>query len=87
MLELYFIIVNVLAFGLCGIDKRRAKRQEWRVKERTFIFLITIGGAIGFYFGMIIFRHKTRKPLFRFGVPLMIITQVTIFLCYVLDIL
>jgi len=33
-------------------------------------------GSVGAYLGMMVFRHKTLKPLFRFGVPVMIIVHV-----------
>ena len=37
--------------------------------------LAAAGGSAGAYLGMLVFRHKTLKPLFRFGVPAMIIVQ------------
>lgn len=33
----YLIAVNVLAFVLMGIDKRRAKQNAWRIPEKTLI--------------------------------------------------
>ena len=32
-----FVIMglNVVAFALMGIDKRRARRNQWRISERT----------------------------------------------------
>ena len=40
----YLIAVNVLAFVLMGIDKRRAKQNAWRIPEKT-LFLPAILGA------------------------------------------
>ena len=37
--------------------------------------LAAVGGAAGAYLGMLLFRHKTRKQLFRYGVPVIFIVQ------------
>lgn len=62
---------NVFSFVLYGLDKFRAREEKWRVSEQ--ILLITsLLGPIGAWLGMQYFRHKTRKPIFRFFVPLFI---------------
>ena len=33
------------------------------------------GGSVGAYLGMLVFRHKTLKPLFRFGVPVIMLVH------------
>lgn len=73
---------NLAAFILMGVDKRRAIKGRWRIPERTLFLWAVFGGAWGAYAGMRIFRHKTRKPLFRFGYPVLCIleTIVLIFL-------
>jgi len=40
--------------------------------------LAAAGGSIGAYLGMMVFRHKTLKPLFRFGVPVIVLLHVMI---------
>ena len=35
-------------------------------------------GAVGAYLGMLVFRHKTLKPLFRFGVPVVMLVHVLV---------
>ena len=37
--------------------------------------LAVAGGAVGAYLGMLVFRHKTLKPLFRFGVPVIMLVH------------
>ena len=47
VLLVWLVLVNVLNFALMGADKRRAKRDEWRVRERTFFVLALLGGTPG----------------------------------------
>ena len=75
LLGLYFLIINVIGFLLMFIDKRRSINREWRIRERTLFIISIIGGAIGSYLGMKIFRHKTKHLKFTLGVPLIIIIQ------------
>ena len=63
------VLVNLVEFALMGWDKRRARRGEWRVRERTFFLLALLGGALGGVAGMRVFRHKTRHWYFRYGLP------------------
>ncbi|SIT84777.1 DUF1294 domain-containing protein [Edaphobacillus lindanitolerans] len=60
-------IMSVYGFILMGLDKRRAKRGEWRIPERTLWTVALFGGGIGCYLGMQTFRHKTRHTSFRLG--------------------
>ena len=53
------------------IDKRRAKRNLWRIPESTLMTIAALGGSFGALIGMNIFHHKTKKPLFSIGVPLL----------------
>ena len=76
---LYLVVINIVAFILYGIDKNRAKQGDWRIPEATLIAIAAIGGSIGAYAGMRAFHHKTRKPLFRIGVPVIILIQTAAF--------
>jgi uncharacterized membrane protein YsdA (DUF1294 family) len=58
------IVINVAAFAMFGIDKARAERGMWRIKESTLLGLALIGGTLGAYAGRKAFRHKTRKQPF-----------------------
>lgn len=75
----YFIIINIIAFAVYGLDKKRAIAEEWRIPEATLLTLAAVGGSIGALFGMQTFHHKTRKPKFRYGVPLMMFLHLGIF--------
>jgi len=65
ILLIYLVFINVLALLTMWWDKRRAKKDEWRVSEATLLIISFIGGAIGMFLGMFRFRHKTRKRLFQ----------------------
>lgn len=67
--------MNVLAFSLMGADKRRARRQQWRIPERTLLLTSACFGALGGWLGMRLFRHKTRHRAFRWGLPAMLAVQ------------
>lgn len=75
-LEYYLVFVNIFAFALCGIDKYKAKRGLWRIKERTLFASAIAGGSLGLFFGMRIFRHKTMHRSFTIGVPLILACQI-----------
>lgn len=69
----YLIAINLISFAVYGIDKRRAKQGKWRVSEAMLLILALIGGAVGAMAGMQTFRHKTKKPKFYIGVPLIFV--------------
>lgn len=75
MFYYYLIAVNVLAFALMGIDKYRARRNQWRISEKTLFLSAIIGGSCGAIFGMNLFRHKTKHWYFVFGMPLILFIQ------------
>ena len=64
-------IWNFAVFCLYGFDKHRAKRGGRRVSERVLLLSAALLGSPGALFGMYIFRHKTKKAIFKFGVPLL----------------
>ncbi|MDU5151733.1 MAG: DUF1294 domain-containing protein, partial [Clostridium sp.] len=49
---IYFIVINSIAFFSMYIDKKRAIRNEWRIKEATLMSIAVIGGSIGSMIGM-----------------------------------
>ncbi|MGM9618613.1 MAG: DUF1294 domain-containing protein [Oscillospiraceae bacterium] len=75
---LYLLLINLLTFLLYGIDKRRARREKWRIRERTLLLLPLLGGSLGALLGMRVFHHKTRHWYFRCGVPLLFLLQLAL---------
>ena len=73
---IYVCVINVIAFLMYGLDKQKAKRRQWRIPEATLLGVAVIGGSIGAFLGMQVFHHKTKKPKFYIGVPVIFILQV-----------
>ncbi|SDC43070.1 Uncharacterized membrane protein YsdA, DUF1294 family [Succiniclasticum ruminis] len=69
------IIVNIITFFVYGLDKLKAVNYWWRIPEWVLLGLAAAGGSVGAYLGMMVFRHKTLKPLFRFGVPVILLVH------------
>ena len=78
ILIIYLVIINLAAFFIFGIDKRRAIKNRWRIAESTLFLLALIGGSIGAEAGMYVFHHKTRHLRFVIGIPLIFTLQVLI---------
>ena len=76
----YLVLVNIIAFITIYIDKKKAIKHKWRIKESTLFLLSIIGGSLGTLLGMYTFRHKTKHLKFTLGIPLIIIIQILIFI-------
>lgn len=60
-------VMNTALFCMMGIDKRRARQGKRRIPEKRLFALAILGGAVGGWLGMYVFRHKTRHWYFRVG--------------------
>ena len=69
----YLVLMNFGAFMTFGMDKYRARRGMRRISEKALLLLAALGGALGALAGMLVFHHKTRKPLFCIAVPVMLV--------------
>ena len=75
---IYLILINFIAFLSMYIDKKKAIKGKWRIKESTLLMLALVGGSIGAIIGMYAFHHKTQKPRFFLGIPIIIVLQILI---------
>ena len=73
---IYLLAINLVAFVTMGLDKWKARRDKWRVPEKTLFLLVIIGGSLGGILGMFAFRHKTKHWYFRFGFPAILVLQI-----------
>lgn len=64
---IWIVLLSLWAFAAMGFDKRQARRKSKRIPEKNLWLLAIIGGGIGAYLGMLMFRHKTRHTNFRVG--------------------
>lgn len=74
-LLVYLLLINAVGFVFMLVDKRRAQKNLWRISESTLLTVAILGGSIGSFAGMRLFHHKTRKPKFSIGIPVIIILQ------------
>ena len=70
--------VNLVAFLLYGLDKLKAKRGAWRIPEATLLLLALLGGSLGAFLGMEVFRHKTRHVKFKVLVPVFLLLHIVL---------
>ena len=75
LLLYYLLIINAAGFLLMLVDKWKAKKNRWRVRESTLLIVAALGGSIGSLAGMYLFRHKTQHLKFTLGIPLILAAQ------------
>jgi len=71
----YLILINIIAFITIYIDKQKAIKHKWRIKEVTLFLISIVGGSLGTLLGMYTFRHKTKHKKFTLGIPFIIAIQ------------
>ena len=79
---IYLLIINFIGFCAMFLDKRKAKKGKWRIPEKTLFLFAFLGGSLGTTLGMRMFRHKTKHWYFKFGMPLILITQIGLFVYF-----
>ena len=75
---LYLVAMNVLGLALMGIDKSKAVNHRWRIPESHLFLAAFLGGSLGAFIGMHLFRHKTKHWYFRYGLPLILAVQIVL---------
>ena len=75
LLLYYLLIINAAGFLLMLVDKWKAKKNRWRVRESTLLLVAALGGSVGSLAGMYLFRHKTQHLKFTLGIPLILAGQ------------
>ncbi|MGB6777592.1 MAG: DUF1294 domain-containing protein [Planococcus citreus] len=67
ILAAYLAAMSSFAFIMMWADKRQAQARGPRIPEKRLWLVAVIGGGIGAYAGMMLFRHKTKHTNFRIG--------------------
>ena len=83
VVAIYAAIVNFMAFMLYAWYKRQAIHGARRVRESTLLWIAALGGAVGAFAAMHIFRHKTRHKKFVWGVPLLLLLHALLVVLFV----
>lgn len=68
----YLIVISVVGCVVTVYDKICAKRNKWRIPEKTLFLLSAIGGGLSVYLTMLTIRHKTKHKRFMIGIPAII---------------
>ena len=71
----YIAFVNTISFALMGLDKKKARDQKYRIPEKTLFIWVIVGGSLGGFLGMKLFRHKTQHLQFKYGFPLILLVH------------
>ena len=74
----YLVIINIITFLVYGIDKWKARKSLWRIREASQLMLAVLGGSIGAWLGIKVWHHKTQHKKFRYGIPAIIIFQIAV---------
>ena len=78
LLWIWLGVINSAAVFITCFDKRAAKKGLWRVPERALWWIAAAGGGAAMFVAMRLIRHKTRKPAFMLGLPLLTILQIAL---------
>ena len=81
---IYLAVINVVTFFMYGIDKWKAKKSKWRIRESALLGLDVLGGSIGAWLGMKVWHHKTQHKKFKYGVPAIIIIQLALIVYFII---
>lgn len=81
---IYLLIINAAGFLVMTIDKLYAKKNMWRIPEKTLLGVAALGGSIGVWAAMYTVRHKTRHMKFVIGVPVILVCQIGLVLYFLL---
>ncbi len=74
----YIAIISAMAMAMMKIDKRQAQYHGQRIPEKNLWAVAIVGGGIGAYLGMMLFRHKTKHTNFRIGFLVLAMLDVAI---------
>ena len=75
-----WLVSNLITFILYGVDKRRAKRGQWRIPEKTLLSGTWLLGGVGAWMAMRMFRHKTKHIAFQISAPMGAVLSVALML-------
>ena len=72
---IYLIVINLFSAFLTVHDKLAAANHRRRISERGLLLATALGGAPAMYLTMLFISHKTRKPKFMLGIPVIFMIE------------
>jgi uncharacterized membrane protein YsdA (DUF1294 family) len=77
----YMLILSIILFAMMGVDKRRARKGgRNRIPEAALFRMAGLGGAVGGWIAMYVFRHKTKHTSFKVFFPALALVDLAILL-------
>ena len=77
---LYLAVISAISVAITILDKRAARLHALRVPESVLLLFAALGGSVSMYVTMRIIRHKTRRPKFMVGIPVIFVLQICLIL-------
>ncbi|WP_425539177.1 DUF1294 domain-containing protein [Microaceticoccus formicicus] len=81
-LFIYILAINIIALLLFVYDKiesqKKTRSRRNRLSENTLFLVSLLGGSLGSLIAMYAFRHKTRKPFFVIGIPIIFVLNLVL---------
>lgn len=74
-LYIYLAVINIIALIVTVHDKKAAMNGKRRVREMTLMLIAALGGSPVMYLTMLAISHKTRKPKFMVGIPVIFVIE------------
>lgn len=65
LLYAYLLIINLMALLVFFIDKKKAIKHKYRIKEKALLSIAALGGSVGSLIAINCFKHKNRKIKFK----------------------
>ena len=70
------LVWKFIVFVMYGADKSKAKKRKRRISEKTLLLTAFFMGSVGAFFGMILFRHKTKHWKFKLLLPFFVVLHI-----------
>ena len=75
---IYLAVITVMTFLMFGVDKWKARRDKWRIRETSLLLLALLGGSLGAWIGMKVWHHKTKHKKFKYCIPLILVVHLVL---------
>ncbi|WDE10127.1 DUF1294 domain-containing protein [Thalassomonas haliotis] len=82
VLTISYWLLSLCTFAIYAIDKSKARKGEWRVKEKHLHLLALTGGWPGAMIAQQLLRHKSKKLSFRLVLALTVLVNISVFIWF-----